>query len=273
MRPVRLPADPRWLQIAFLSLFLALGAGARDFPLWHAPLVFAAALATQAACVRALRLPDPGWLSPVITGFGLTLLLRTDVPWVPPVAAACAIASKFALRWRGRHVFNPANFGLCVAMLLTPHAWCSPAQWGESAAVLLWVAALGLAVAHRAFRGDVSLAFLGAFAALRLQRVLLLGQRLPVLAHQLASGSLLLFAFFMISDPRTTPRTRAGRIALACTVAALGHALQFVWFVRNPIVWALFVCAPLSTLFDRLTHPGAPARPKETPCPATPQPA
>jgi enediyne biosynthesis protein E5 len=265
---LRLPADPRWLQIAFLSLFLALGLGARDFPFWHAPLIFAAALATQALAVRILRLPEFGWLSPVITSFGLTLLLRTDAPWIPPLAAFCAIASKFVLRWRGRHLFNPANFGLCAAMLLSGHAWCSPAQWGESRAVLLWFAALGLAVAHRAFRSDVSLAFLAAFIALRFQRVLLLGQRLPVLEHQLASGSLLLFAFFMISDPKTTPRSRAGRLALACAVAGLAHALQFVWFVRNPLVWALFVCAPLSPSIDLLVNrvQGAFARLKEKPC-------
>ena len=265
---LRLPADPRWLQIAFLSLFLALGLGARDFPFWHAPLIFTAALATQTLAVRVLRLPDVGWLSPVITSFGLTLLLRTDALWIPPLAAFCAIASKFALRWRGRHLFNPANFGLCAAMLLSGHAWCSPAQWGESAAVLLWFAALGFAVSHRAFRSDVSLAFLAAFVALRLQRVLLLGQRLPVLEHQLASGSLLLFAFFMISDPKTTPRSRAGRLVLACAVAGLAHALQFVWFVRNPAVWALFVCAPLSPLIDLLVNrvQGAIARLKEEPC-------
>src|SRR6202048_3712390 len=155
---LRLPADPRWLQIAFLSLFLALGLGARDFPFWHAPLIFTAALATQTLAVRVLRLPDVGWLSPVITSFGLTLLLRTDLFWIPPLAAFLAIASKFVLRIRGRHFFNPADFGLCACMLLTTHTWCSPAQWGEGPLLLLWVLALGCMVAHRAFRSDVSLA-------------------------------------------------------------------------------------------------------------------
>jgi enediyne biosynthesis protein E5 len=248
--PLRLPDDPRWLQIAFLALFLCLGLGARDFPFWHAPLVFATALATQALMMRVSGAPAAGFLSPIITAFGLTLLLRTDDPWLVVFAAFCAIASKFVLRVRGRHFFNPANFGLCVAMIASSHAWCSPAQWGESALFLLWFCALGLMVAHRAFRSDVSLAFLGAFASLRLLRVLVLGQRLAVLEHQLLSGSLLLFAFFMISDPKTTPQSRTGRIAFACAVATLAHALQFVWFVKNPLLWALFACAPLTPFCD-----------------------
>lgn len=258
---LRLPKDPRWLQIAFLSTFLAFGLGARDFPFWQAPLIFASCLATQLLCTRILGIRDTGLLSPLITAFGLTLLLRSGAPWVPPFAAFVAIASKFFLRIRGRHFFNPANFGLSVAMLFTPSAWCSPTQWGESGLYLLWLLGLGLAVAHRAFRSDASLAFLSSFIALRAARVFYLGQPAPVLIHQLESGSLLLFTFFMVSDPKTTPQNGKARIAFACAVAALAFILQ-LHFVQNPIIWALFLCAPLTPAFDRLT-------PKETRCDAS----
>ena len=262
---LRLPRDPRWLQIAFLVSFLAVGLSARDFPVWHAPLIFASALATQIAFTRLLELPDAGLLSPIITSFGLTLLLRTDLFWIPPLAAFLAIASKFVLRIRGRHFFNPANFGLCACMLLTPHAWCSPAQWGEGPLLLLWVFALGCTVAHRAFRSDVSLAFLGSWVLLRAARVFYLGQRAPVLLHQPESGSLLLFTFFMISDPKTTPRSAVARIAFAGCVAALAFALQHVAYARNPIIWALLLLAPLTPLLDWSQEAFAS---KESPCPA-----
>ncbi|HEX9576376.1 MAG TPA: RnfABCDGE type electron transport complex subunit D [Myxococcales bacterium] len=254
---MRLPKDARWLQIAFLASFLTLGLTARDFPLWHAPLIFAACLGTQLACEKLLKLKPAGLLSPLITSFGLTLLLRAGAWWVPVVAGVLAIGSKFVLRIRGRHFFNPANFGLCCVMLLTPRAWCSPTQWGEGAILLLWILALGCAVAHRAFRSDVSLAFLGSWILLRAARVLYLGQRAPVLIHQLAQGSLLLFTFFMISDPKTTPRDRASRIGFAAIVACVAFELQ-LRFVQNPIVWALFICAPLTPLFDLLTEEKAP---------------
>lgn len=250
---MRMPRDPRWLQIAFLCSFLLLGLATRDFPIWHAPLLFASCLGTQLLCERLLKLPHAGLLSPIITSFGLTLLLRAGALWIPPLAGALAIASKYAVRIRGRHFFNPANFGLCCLMLLTPEAWCSPTQWGESGILLLWILALGLAVAHRAFRADVSVAFLGSWLLLRAARVLYLGQHPAVLLHQLASGSLLLFTFFMISDPKTTPRSRAARIAFACIVACVAFALSLRW-VQNPILWALFLCAPLTPLFDALTE-------------------
>lgn len=252
--------DPRWLQIGFLATFFAVGLTARDFPVWHAPLIFALALATQQAFTRLLRLPDAGLLSPIITSCGLTLLLRSDVLWVPALAAFLAIASKFTLRVRGRHFFNPANFGICALMLLTPRAWCSPAQWGEGGLLLLWMIALGCTVAHRAFRGDVSLAFLASWVLLRAARVVWLGQPAAVLAHQLESGALVLFTFFMISDPKTTPRSRGARFAFGAVVASLGFALQHAAYARNSLLWALFLCAPLVPLADLLVHS------KENPC-------
>jgi Na+-translocating ferredoxin:NAD+ oxidoreductase RnfD subunit len=153
-------------------------------------------------------------------------------------------------------------------MLLTPRAWCSPTQWGEQGLLLLWIFALGLAVAHRAFRADVSLAFLASWVILRTARVHSLGQRPEVLFHQLTSGSLLLFTFFMISDPKTTPRHRGARIAFAAIVACTAFVLSTHW-VQNPIVWALFFCAPLTPLLDALT-----TRTEEKPaCAPSPQPS
>jgi Na+-transporting NADH:ubiquinone oxidoreductase subunit NqrB len=244
--------DPRWLQIAFLATFLAVGLASRDFPLWHGPLLFAAALGTQLACTRILKLENVSVLSAVITACGLTLLLRSDVWWLPPLAAAFAIASKFTVRIRGRHFLNPANLGITAAMLVTPHAWCSPAQWGEGGLLLLWMFALGCMVAHRAFRSDVSLAFLGSWIVLRAARVLWLGQSGQVLLHQLVSGSLILFAFFMISDPKTTPRGRAARLVFGASVACGAFALQHVAYAQNPLLWALLLGAPLTPLFDFL---------------------
>jgi Na+-translocating ferredoxin:NAD+ oxidoreductase RnfD subunit len=267
---LRLPRDPRWLQLAFLGSFLGFGLWARDFPLWHAPLLFASGLTTQWLCGRWLQgraapvggpaagaALEGGWrsgsasaLSTAITCLGLTLLLRTDRPWVPPLAAALAIGSKWLVRVRGRHLFNPAALGLCAVQLLTPHAWISPTQWGEGTAALLWFGALGLAVAHRAFRGSLSLAFLASWCALRAGRVLWLGQRSAVLWHQLAQPSLLLFAFFMVSDPKTTPRALPARLCWAALVAVTAFLLQHQAFVPVPLPWALCACAPLVPLFD-----------------------
>ncbi len=248
------PSDPRVLQVAFLGTFLVLGFCTLGFQMemWMPPVLLATTCATQWLCERLLGRPGSGYLSPLITALGLSLLLRTDTFWVAPLAAVVAISSKFLLRFRGKHVFNPANLGLTVAILLTGHAWCSPAQWGEWGILLAWLLALGLAVTHRAFRTDVSLAFLGSWVLLKAARVLFLGQPAPVLLHQLSVGSLILFTFFMISDPKTTPDRRGARVGLGIAVACLAFFLQHQLWVMNSPIWALLLLSPLVPVLDGL---------------------
>lgn len=244
--------DPRLLQIAFLGAFLIGGLTWLhfDLPLWEPPVLLATALATQWAGAKLTRTHFAGLLSPLISALGLSLLLRTDRAWVAILAAFAAIASKFVVRVRGKHIFNPTNFGLVVAMVATRHAWCSPSQWGENGALLAWIAILGLAVAHRAFRSDVSIAFLASWLVLKTGRVLFLGQKLPVLIHQLSTGSLILFAFFMISDPKTTPDSRAGRVLYAMIIAGFAFYLQHGLWKQNAPIWSLFLLSPLVPLID-----------------------
>src|SRR5437762_6695704 len=87
-----LPRDARIYQIAFQATLLTIGVLARDFTLRPEQMLlcFAAGIATQAFWVDRLRLTNVGWLSPVITCLGLSLLLRADTWWVHPLAAALA---------------------------------------------------------------------------------------------------------------------------------------------------------------------------------------
>lgn len=249
-----MPRDPRILQIACLGTLLAVGAFFRDFSLRPAQIVltFVAALGTQRLFDRVTRKPAPTLLSAMITALSLTLLLRADNLWAMPAAAIVAIASKFAVRVRGRHLFNPANFGLGAALLILPGTWISPGQWGSDVALAGWLVVLGATVAGRARRADISwmflLFYLGALAA----RILWLGQRWVVWTHQLSSGALLLFAFFMISDPMTTPSHPCGRVAHAALVAALAYAWGFGLFRTNAVLWALFLAAPMVAAWDLL---------------------
>jgi len=256
MRPLHrlLPRDPRDLQIAFLGSFLVLGVAFLGLQIepWMPPVLLGSTCAVQWACERCLKIPSSGLRSPLITGLGLCLLLRTDAIWVPPLAATIAIGAKYLVRIRGKHVFNPGMLGLTSCVLLSGHAWCSPSQWGEGMALLAWFAVLGLAVVSRSFRTDVSLAFLGSWVLLKLGRVLWLGQRPAVLGHQLLVGSLILFTFFMISDPKTTPDRRSARIGWGMAVALLAFVLQHQAWVMNSPVWALLLLSPAVPVLDRL---------------------
>jgi Na+-translocating ferredoxin:NAD+ oxidoreductase RnfD subunit len=128
----------------------------------------------------------------------------------------------------------------------------SAGQWGNDLALAVWFVALGTIVTGRARRLDVSWVFLSAYLGTVALRVQLLGQSWSVWWHQLGSGALLLFAFFMISDPMTIPNRQGPRVAYAILVA-LGTALwQYALFKPNALIWALFLLAPAVPVLDRL---------------------
>ena len=241
--------DARTFQIAFLASLLLFGAMARDFSIRPEQVVLTVltALGVQLAFVGREGLP-----SALVTSLGLSLLVRADNLLVHPLCAMVAIGSKRLIRFRGKHVWNPANAGVLLAMAVLPGAWTSPGQWGATALLAGWIAALGLVVTFRAVRWDTSLAFLASWIALCFGRVSWLGQRPEVLLHQLETGSMLVFTFFMISDPRTTPNHRAARIVYSAAVALVAFLWQFgLYRPHGPIV-ALGLLSPLVPLLDIL---------------------
>ncbi|MBK8891738.1 MAG: Na+-transporting NADH:ubiquinone oxidoreductase, subunit NqrB [Dechloromonas sp.] len=250
--------DARLFQVAFQALLLTAGVLLRDFSLLPAQmaLVLASATITQAFWLRFFGLRDVGYLSPLITGFGLAMLLRADSLWVHPLAALLAISAKFLLRIRGKHVFNPANFGVGVALIVLPGAWVSPGQWGNDIGIGVWLVALGALVAQRARRDDAAWLFLAVFLGLTATRLFQLGYPVErgwdVFCHQALNGALLLFAFFMISDPMTLPDHPAARRFHVLLVAVAAFTWQFLFYRPNGALWALLCLAPLVPLWDFL---------------------
>src|SRR5262249_54268496 len=247
-------SDARHYQIAALSTLLVFNLGWLDFgarPL-NSGLAIGGALATQALCTRLCKLPSFDPRSALITGLSLSLLLRADAAWLHLVAAVIAIGAKFVFRLDGKHIFNPAGFAIVVLLLTSNEVWISPGQWGSA----VWFAALlcffAILVLQAARRSDIAIFFLGSHAALLFARALWLGDPLAIPQHQLQSGSLLIFAFFMISDPRTTPDARLGRLLFAVTVAILAHYLAFFMQMRPALYIALIALAPLTFLIDRV---------------------
>ena len=244
--------DPRYYQVAVLGTLVIFGVVVLDFGIaWQNALAFVVtAQLTQLAGTRIAGLDRFDPLSPLITSLSLTLLLRTDAVFVAILAALIAIGSKFLVRYRGKHVFNPANVAIVSLMFATDHAWISSGQWGSAALGSFALACLGFVVLTRAKRAETTIAFLCAFAALLFGRALWLGDPLAIPIHQLQNGALLIFAFFMISDPKTTPNAAVGRIGYACLVAAVAYTIQFVFYEPHGPIIALILCAPVVPLID-----------------------
>jgi Na+-transporting NADH:ubiquinone oxidoreductase subunit NqrB len=249
--------DPRLYQIATLTLLLAYGTLFLRFDIRPVQVVvlLATALATQWACTAAWRLPRFDPRSALISGLSLCLLLRTNFLWLAVLCAVVTIASKFILRLRGKHLFNPTNFGIVLLIATTGQVWVSPGQWGNVAFFAFLMACCGGLVVNRAARSDVTYAFIVFYVGMMVGRSLWLGEPMRIPIHRLENGALLLFTFFMISDPKTTPDSRGGRMLFAFLVAAGAWYIQFRLFRTNGLLWSLAGCSALVPLID-LALPG-----------------
>jgi Na+-transporting NADH:ubiquinone oxidoreductase subunit NqrB len=249
--------DARDYQILFLSLFLILGIGTRDWTL--RPELIGIAIVTCLLGQWAFNqqpLTKPQFSSSVrsalITSLGLSLLLRADNWSTMMLAATCAIASKFIFRVGDKHFFNPANFGIVCALVITPDAWVSPGQWGEDWLYCMIFAGCGGMVLKRVGRWDTTTTFLGTYALLEAIRNIWLGWTWDVYYHRLMSGSLVLFALFMVTDPRSIPNARIARIIWALCIAIATFTLRNYFYLSTAVFWALFILSPLTVLLDRL---------------------
>jgi Na+-transporting NADH:ubiquinone oxidoreductase subunit NqrB len=246
--------DPRYYQIGVLASLVTCGIIALDFGIRveNAVAIVSTALLVQFAGSKAAGLPRFDPLSPLITSLSLTLLFRTDLAVIAALAALVAIASKFLVRVRGKHIFNPANLAIVTLMVSSDHAWISAGQWGSGATGALAIACLGIIVLTRARRAETTIGFLGFYALLLFGRAHWLGDPLAIPIHQLQNGALLVFAFFMISDPKTTPDTRGGRTLYSALVASTAFVIQYVLYQPHGPIFALIATAPLVPVIDYL---------------------
>lgn len=204
---------------------------------------------------RAGRYPNV--LSSLITALGVCLLLRSNLYWVHPFVAVLAIASKFIVRFRGRHFFNPANLGVLVGLLL-PASWISTGQWGTEIHVALLLCSLGLVAVASVGSYISSLTFLGTYMGVwTFHRVLYLGYEWEDLLHHMGNGAILLFAFFMISDPKTIPAHRRARVVHASLVACVAYVWQYGAYWNHGYLWALLFLSLSVPIFD-LLYPNRP---------------
>jgi Na+-transporting NADH:ubiquinone oxidoreductase subunit NqrB len=269
--------DARDYQLIFLSLFLFLGLNTRDWTL-HFNII----LVTIASCLLAqwclsswqeyrkkildsypvtINCYSAIIFSPVvvsslrsglITALGLCLLLRTNHYSTMMLAGFVAIASKFLFRHGNKHFYNPANFGMIAALTFTDDAWVSPGQWGTDWWYLLFFAGAGGLVLKRVGRWDTSVTFLLTYTSLEAMRNWWLGWSWDVWRHQLSSGSLLLFALFMLTDPRSIPNAQNSRILWSVIIAIVSVVLKDWFYLSTGIFWALFWLAPLTIVFDEI---------------------
>lgn len=280
MSDVRRPSpwlDPKNLISLLITVILVVGEARYGVVGGYGKL--ALTLGSCVALEAALSLFLLGRLPPLqsayVTGISLTILLRPQAGlwWPYVVGAALSIGSKYVLRWRGRHLWNPSNLGIAVLLLLAPgRVAVLSHELGNDLGANAVIWGLGLLIASRARILHVSATYVACFALLAAARSAITGAPLGAELAPLSGPMYQLMAFFMLTDPRTTPGTRRGRVITVACVALvealvrLGNDLDVAAaapFAPAPPILALFVVGPIALALDlaRRRRPDAsPAR-------------
>lgn len=209
---------------------------------WEIITIISFSAIIQIFFLRLVGLKGYDVRSAVISGFSLSFLLKASFFPYLLLAVIVVNGSKFIFRLNDKHIFNPVNFAIVFMLLLFPdYVWVSPGQWGNT----VWVGALAfclaIAVLSKAHQLDTAAGFLLAWTIIVFGRALWLGDPMDIPMQQISNGALLIFAFFMVTDPKTSPQTWWGRIIYVIATASIAAIFQFEFYIREALFYSLTI--------------------------------
>lgn len=192
----------------------------------------------------------PHLASAYITGISVGILLRSPGYWPYALCSLLAITSKYVLRVKGRHIWNPSNFGICVMLFLASEAVASLSiQWGNNLAAMAVIWALGTAIIWRLRRFHICAVYVVSFMLLAVLRAKITGDPWQSELSPITGPEYQLFIFFMITDPKTTVRSKLGQCVVVFLVAVVEFFLRLDQSIYAPL-YALFIVGPIAMLID-----------------------
>lgn len=257
--------DRRFLAPLLITVILVVGQMTAGFleSGYTTFLAIATAIAVEALLGRAFTGRWPHLASAYVSGISVGILVRSPEIWPYAVCSALAISSKYLLRIDGRHVWNPSNFAIVAMLLLAPDVVASlSVQWGNQLWAMVPVWCVGAAVLYSLGRLHITATYVAAFIVLAFARTWFTGDPFLAEAAPITGPMYQLFACFMVTDPKTTVRTRSGQIAVVTTVAVCEAVLRLAEVVHAPY-YALFLVGPTALVFEimkdrvRRVAPGA----------------
>jgi enediyne biosynthesis protein E5 len=244
--------DSRFMPPAFITLILLVGN--LSFGILESYQKTLLAIVTAIVAEMALgkiflgKWPHPA--SAYITGISVGILLRSPAYWTYALCAALSITSKYAVRIRGRHLFNPSNFGICALLFLASESVAALSiQWGNNFASLVVIWLLGSIIVWRARRFHITATYVVSFFLLGFLRAHITGDPWLAEISPITGPMYQLFIFFMITDPKTTLRSWKGQCLIAFLVAVVEMLLRLDQSVFAPL-YALFLVGPPALLIE-----------------------
>src|SRR6202167_1749361 len=192
----------------------------------------------------------PNLASAYITGISVGILVRSPAFWPYALCALISITSKYVLRVRDRHIWNPSNFGISVMLFLAAETVATLSiQWGNYLWPMLVIWALGSAIIWRLHRFHITGVYVASFVVLAFLRSWMTGSPWQSELAPITGPMYQLFIFFMITDPKTTVRGRRGQCVVVFLVALFEMVLRLDQIVYAPF-YALFVVGPTAMLIE-----------------------
>jgi Na+-translocating ferredoxin:NAD+ oxidoreductase RnfD subunit len=193
------------------------------------------------------------WLHPAsayISGISVGILVRSPAYWPYALCSLISIMSKYVLRVKGRHIWNPSNFGISVLLFLAPEAVASLSiQWGNYLWPMLVIWLLGSVIIWRLHRFHITAIYVVSFLGFAFLRSWMLGNPWQSEVAPITGPMYQLFIFFMITDPKTTVRSQKGQCLVVFLVALLEMAMRLHQVVYAPF-YALFIVGPTAMLAE-----------------------
>jgi Na+-translocating ferredoxin:NAD+ oxidoreductase RnfD subunit len=193
------------------------------------------------------------WLnlaSAYITGISVGILLRSPAFWPFALCSVLSVMSKYVLRVKGRHLWNPSNLGICVLLFLAPETVAAlSVQWGNFKWPLLVIWILGAIIIYRAKRFQISATYVVSFFAFAFLRSWITGDPWQAEVAPITGPMYQLFVFFMITDPKTTVKSKKWQCIVVFFVALVEMLLRLNQVVYAPL-YALFLVGPAAMLIE-----------------------
>jgi len=213
-------------------------------------LAIAVSIATELILGKVVVGKWPNVASAYISGISVGILLRSPVFWPYALCAMIAITSKYVLRVKNRHIWNPSNFGICVVLFLAAESVTALSiQWGNSLWAMLVIWSLGSIIIWRLKRFHICLTYVVSFLLFAILRAWMVGDPIVSEISPITGPEYQLFIFFMITDPKTTVRSKSGQIVVAFLIAAVEMVLRLNSSIYAPL-YALFMVGPVAILIE-----------------------
>lgn len=213
-------------------------------------LAVLSAIAAEFVLRRLVTGQPPQIASAYISGISIAILVRSPLLWPYVLGALISIMSKNVLRLKGRHLWNPSNFGICALLLLAPYAVAPlSVQWGNAVWPMLVIWAVGLNAVRLANRAHITVAYVLAFVLFAFVRSLMSDSGFLTEAAPITGPMYQLFALFMVTDPKTTVSSRRGAVVVVILVAFVEMLLRLAEVIYAPF-YALFLVGPTALLVE-----------------------